>query len=128
MTALSQNASAGQTRRTRTDNSDLLGRLCFFGHQFGFITGKGIDQASTDLQFKYMVEWGMTPMEAIQSATSVAARYMDWEDRVGAVSPGLFGDLVAVRGDPLQDISILEQVDAVVKGGLVFKAPAGTTR
>lgn len=80
------------------------------------------------IQFKYMVEWGMTPMQAIRSATSVAARYMDWEDRVGAIAPGLFGDLVAVRGDPLQDISILERVDAVVKGGLVFKAPAGGTR
>jgi imidazolonepropionase-like amidohydrolase len=80
------------------------------------------------MQFPYMVEWGMTPMEAIQSATSVAARYMDWEDRVGAVEPGLYADLVAVRGDPLQDISILEQVDAVIKGGLVFKAPPGTTR
>jgi len=44
------------------------------------------------------------------------------------VEPGLYGDLVAVRGDPLEDISILEQVDAVIKGGLVFKAPPGTTR
>jgi len=75
------------------------------------------------IQFAYMVEWGMTPMEAIRAATSVAARYMDWEDRVGAVEQGLFGDLVAVKGDPLEDISVLEHVDAVVKGGLVFKKP-----
>ncbi len=80
------------------------------------------------IQFAYMVEWGMTPMEAIKSATSVAARYMDWEDRVGAVEPGLFGDLVAVKGDPLADISALEQVEAVVKGGLVFKAPPGKAK
>jgi imidazolonepropionase-like amidohydrolase len=70
----------------------------------------------------------MTPMEAIQSATSVAARYMDWEDRIGAVEPGLLGDLVAVAGDPLEDISLLERVDIVVKGGLVFKAPADKLR
>jgi imidazolonepropionase-like amidohydrolase len=79
------------------------------------------------IQFAYMVEWGMTPMETIQAATSVAARYMGWEERVGAIEPGLFGDLVAVRGDPLADISILENIEVVVKGGLVFKAPAGKT-
>ena len=80
------------------------------------------------IQFPFMVEWGMTPMEAIQSATSVAARYMGWDDRVGAIEPGLLADLIAVKGDPLEDISLLEQVDAVVVGGLVFKqpgAPAG---
>jgi imidazolonepropionase-like amidohydrolase len=72
-------------------------------------------------QFAYMVEWGMTPMEAIKAATSVAARYMDWEDRVGAITPGRYGDIVAVKGDPLIDISVLENVDTVIKGGLVFK-------
>ena len=80
------------------------------------------------IQFPYMVEWGMTPMEAIKSATSIAAIHMGWADRVGAIEPGLFGDLIAVKGDPLQDISALERVAAVVKGGLVFKAPEGMTR
>jgi len=72
-------------------------------------------------QFAYMLQWGMTPMEAIQAATSVAARYMGWDDRIGSIRPGLFGDIIAVSGDPLQDISVLEQVDVVVKGGLLFK-------
>jgi len=76
------------------------------------------------IQFAYMVEWGMTPMEAIQSATSVAARYMGWEDRVGAIEPGLLGDLIAIKGNPLEDVSRLEKVDVVVKGGLLFKAQA----
>jgi len=80
------------------------------------------------IQFAYFVEWGMTPMQAIKSATSLAARYLGWEDRVGAVTPGLLGDLVAVRGDPLSDISVLERVEAVVKGGLVIKAPEGTVQ
>lgn len=75
-------------------------------------------------QFAYMVEWGMTEMEAIKSATSVAARYMGWDDRIGAIEPGYFADIVAVDGDPLADIGILEKVDTVVKGGLVFRAPA----
>ena len=79
------------------------------------------------IQFAYMVEWGMTPMETIQAATSVAAHYMGWEDRVGFIETGLLGDLVAVKGNPLDDISILENIEAVVKGGLVFKAPAGKT-
>ena len=74
-------------------------------------------------QFRIMVQRGMTPMEAIQSATSVAARYMGWEDRIGAIAPGRYGDLIAVRCDPLADISCLERVDVVVKGGLVFRQP-----
>ena len=72
-------------------------------------------------QFRYMVERGMSAMEAIKSATSVAARYLGWEDRVGALVPGRFGDLIAVPGDPLQDIAILENIPVVIKGGLVFK-------
>jgi imidazolonepropionase-like amidohydrolase len=76
-------------------------------------------------QLSIMVERGMTPLEAIQAATSVPARYMGWEDRVGAVEVGRFGDLIAVVGDPLSDISTLERVEVVVKGGLVFRAPAG---
>jgi imidazolonepropionase-like amidohydrolase len=75
------------------------------------------------IQFAQMVKWGMTPMEAIKAATSVAARYLGWEDRVGAIEPGLFGDLVAVKGNPLEDITVLERVDVVVKGGLLIKAP-----
>ena len=63
----------------------------------------------------------MTPMEAIQAATSVAARYMGWEDRVGFIETGLLGDLVAVKGNPLDDISILENIEAVVKGGWCSK-------
>ncbi len=79
------------------------------------------------IQFAYMVEWGMTPMEAIQAATSVAAHYLGWEDRVGVIEPGLMGDLIAVKGNPLDDISILENVQVVVKGGLLFKVPEGKT-
>lgn len=72
-------------------------------------------------QFRYMVEWGMTPMEAIKAATSVSAIRMGWEDQIGKIKPGFYGDIVAVRGNPLEDISILEHVDTVIKGGLVFK-------
>jgi len=76
-------------------------------------------------QFPIMVSRGMTPMQAIQSATSVAARYLGRADDVGALVPGRYGDLVAVRCDPLADTACLQQVDVVVKGGLLFKMPAG---
>jgi imidazolonepropionase-like amidohydrolase len=74
-------------------------------------------------QFKIMVKHGMTPMQAIQSATSVAARYLGREAEVGEIAAGKFGDLIAVRGDPLIDVSVLENVDVVLKGGLIFKLP-----
>jgi len=74
-------------------------------------------------QFAIMVQRGMTPMEAIQSATSVAARYMGWSERVGVIAPGRLGDVIAVKGDPLQDVRSLETVSVVIKGGLVFKSP-----
>jgi imidazolonepropionase-like amidohydrolase len=74
-------------------------------------------------QFAKMVQWGMTPLQAIQAATRNAAQALGREDDVGAIAVGRFGDLVAVRGDPTADVRLLETVDAVVKGGsLVGKA------
>src|SRR4051794_273878 len=71
-------------------------------------------------QFAYMVRYGMTPMQAIQSATSEAAKALRLDGRVGTLAKGSYGDLIAVKGDPLADIRTLEQVDGVVKeGGLV---------
>jgi imidazolonepropionase-like amidohydrolase len=75
-------------------------------------------------QFRIMVERGMTPEQAIASATYVAARFMGWSATVGTLQEGKFGDLIAVRGDPLADIRLLETVDVVIKGGLAFKLPA----
>jgi imidazolonepropionase-like amidohydrolase len=74
-------------------------------------------------QFPIMVKRGMTPMEAIRSATSLAAHYMGWSDRVGELAPGRYADLIAVRGDPLEDITRLQTVAVVIKDGLAFKLP-----
>jgi imidazolonepropionase-like amidohydrolase len=74
-------------------------------------------------QFPIMVERGMTPMEAIQAATSVAAKYLGWSDRVGSIEPGRYGDVIAVKGDPLADVRRLQDVSLVVKGGQVFREP-----
>lgn len=72
-------------------------------------------------QFKYMVRYGMTPMQAIQSATTVSADVLGWSKDVGALSPGHYADMIAVAGDPLADISVLEHVAHVMKGGDVVK-------
>ena len=76
-------------------------------------------------QFRIMVERGMTPMQAIEAATLHAARAIGWEDRVGSLQPGRFGDLIAVRGDPLTDITLLERVEVVVKGGVPYRQEPG---
>ena len=68
-------------------------------------------------QFAYMVRYGMTPMQAIQAATSEAARALRMDGQVGTLAPGAWGDLIAVDGDPLKDVRALERVSAVVKGG-----------
>jgi imidazolonepropionase-like amidohydrolase len=72
-------------------------------------------------QFAFMVRYGLTPMQAIQSATTSAADLLGWTDKVGAVAPGLYADLIAVDGDPLTDITELERVKFVMKGGIVYK-------
>jgi len=72
-------------------------------------------------QFRIMTQYGMSPMEAIQSATRNAAQALGREKDVGAIAPGRYGDIIAVDGDPLADIRQLEDVDVVIKGGKVMK-------
>jgi imidazolonepropionase-like amidohydrolase len=69
-----------------------------------------------------MVKAGMTPAEAIRAATTDAARLMGWQDRVGTIEAGKFADLIAVDGDPLQDITELQRVKFVMKAGLVARS------
>jgi imidazolonepropionase-like amidohydrolase len=75
-------------------------------------------------QFATMVKWGMTPMQAIQAATVNAAEALGRTADVGAVAVGRYGDLIAVAGDPLADITRLQSVAFVMKGGDVIKSPA----
>jgi imidazolonepropionase-like amidohydrolase len=72
-------------------------------------------------QFFYMVKYGLTPMQAIQSATTWAADVMNWTDRIGSLDAGKYADLIAVTGNPLDDVTILEHVPFVMKGGQVVK-------
>ncbi|HEY2943288.1 MAG TPA: amidohydrolase family protein, partial [Vicinamibacteria bacterium] len=72
-------------------------------------------------EFAYMVRYGMTPLQAIQSATTVAAALLGQEGELGSIEPGRHADVVAVKGDPLADITELERVSFVMKGGVVYK-------
>src|SRR5438034_11010690 len=73
-------------------------------------------------EFEYYVQYGMTPLAAIKSGTSLAAELLG-QTELGAVAPGLYADLVAVSGDPLTDITELQRVRFVMKGGVVYLSP-----
>ncbi len=75
------------------------------------------------MQFSVYVELGMSPMQAIQSATTVAAESLGWQGDTGAIAANYFADIIAVNGNPLEDIGVLEDVVFVMKGGDVFKSP-----
>ena len=79
----------------------------------------GVDPA---VEFPYMVKYGMTPAQALRSATLNAAELLGMQNDVGSIAPGKYADLVAVKGDPLADISILQKIDFVMKGGEVYKS------
>jgi imidazolonepropionase-like amidohydrolase len=74
-------------------------------------------------EFGYMVKFGMTPAQALKSATSVAAELLDMQSQIGTIEVGKVADIVAVPGDPLADVTALEKVDFVMKGGAVFRKP-----
>ncbi len=91
---------------------------------FGTDAG-GFDWAvNPAVEFPLMVKYGMTPAQAIRSATTGAAELLGMQNDVGSIAPGKYADLVAVKGDPLSDVSVLEKIDFVMKGGEVYKAPA----
>jgi len=72
-------------------------------------------------EFEYYVNYGMTPMQAIRTATTSAAELLGWSDKMGTLETGKWADLVAVSGDPLKDITELQRVKFVMKSGSIFK-------
>ncbi len=94
------------------------------GVTIAFGTDAGVSPHGTNaLEFVYMVEGGMPEMEAIQSSTMTAARLIGMEDQLGSISKGKFADIVAVNGNPLEDISLLSDISFVMKDGKVYKQP-----
>jgi len=72
-------------------------------------------------QFAYMVRYGMTPAQAIRAATIDAAKLIGHEGELGSISPGRFADMIAVEGNPLADVRVLESVSHVMKGGVTVR-------
>ena len=92
------------------------------GAQIAFGTDGGVyPHGDNAKQFAYMVQYGMTPMQAIQSATIQAAELLGWKEKIGSIAAGKLADMIAVSGDPLADIRALESVGFVMKGGAVVK-------
>ena len=94
------------------------------GVKIAFGTDAGVfPHGENAKEFGYMVEAGMAPIDTIRTATVNAALLLDQSKRLGAVAPGFAADIIAVEGDPLKDVKVLEQVKFVMKDGVVYKTP-----
>ena len=108
--------------RLRSRHAEAFRTALRLGVNIVFGTDAGrVPHGSNAGEFELMVGLGMSPMQAIQSATSVAAKLLRLENEIGAVKPGFLADLIAVNGDPLDDIGLLKDVGFVMKGGIVVK-------
>ena len=114
---LAHDADLGRIQR------ENFGKAVRAGVKMAFGTDAGVCPYGTSgKQFAFMVKYGMTPMQAIQAATSNAADLLGHSSELGSIKVGKFADLVAVSGDPLKDISLLERVEFVMKDGKVYKS------
>ncbi len=116
----------GEYLRKNRETTDLqrqgFARAVKMGVKIGYGTDAGVyPHGDNAKQFGYMVKYGMTPMQAIQSATTEAAKLMRRTDKVGSIAPGRFADMIAIEGNPLANIRILENVAHVMKGGVLVK-------
>ncbi len=118
-----------KTIMTNDVQREAFGKCVKAGVPIAFGTDSGVIPHGTEArQLAYYVRFGLTPIQAIQSATRWAAELIGWQDRVGTVAPDMLADLIAVPGNPVDDVTLLEQVPFVMKGGAVIKdarAPSG---
>lgn len=110
---LRKDREVAQIQRDNFRKAHKAGVRMVFGSDAGVMP-----HATAGGQFKVMVEYGMTPLEAIRAATMNAAEALGQSRDVGAIAVGRYADIVAVDGDPLADVRELESVDAVVQGGV----------
>ena len=116
--SIAKERKLGRLQRENFRRAHAAGALMAFGTDAGVYP-----HGDNARQFAKMVEWGMTPIEAIRAATVNAAQLMGWSDRVGSLEPGHYADIVAVDGDPTQDVHRLEHMRFVMQGGSVKRAP-----
>ena len=114
--SLNKERAIGLKQRQNFRNALNAGVKMVFGTDGGIYPN-----GNNAMQFATMVEWGMTPIQAIQAATLNAAQALGRTADVGAIEVGRYGDLIAVKGNPLADVNLLRSVDFVMKGGEVFK-------
>jgi imidazolonepropionase-like amidohydrolase len=114
--SLEKERMIGRKQRETFRDANRAGVKMVFGTDGGVYPN-----GNNALQFAKMVEWGMTPIQAIQAATKNAAEALDRTADVGAIATGRYGDLIAVDGDPLADVRTLEKVSFVMKGGEVVR-------
>jgi imidazolonepropionase-like amidohydrolase len=107
-----------ETEKIAFQEAHKRGVKIAFGTDVGGSDWRDIGQAR---EFQYYVDYGMSPMEAIQTATSRAAEVLGWSDKLGTIESGKWADIVAVSGDPLKAITELQRVTFVMKSGTVYK-------
>jgi len=114
--SIEKEKKVGRTQRENFRKTFQAGAKIAFGTDAGVYP-----HGDNAKQFAKMVEWGMKPTDAIQAATIKAADLIGWSDKVGSIEPGHFADIIAVSGDPTSDVKLLENVQFVMKGGVVVK-------
>src|SRR5438445_1675989 len=113
---LEHDRELGEAQRRNFSKGVKAGVKMSFGTDAG-VCPHGINAR----QFAFMVKYGMTPMQAIQSATSNAADLLGKSDLLGSLKPGKYADIIAVSGNPLEDVRLLEKVKFVMKEGKIYK-------
>lgn len=126
--SISANATVPDSEKARSREisglkDESFQRVLKAGLPIGFATDAAVvPHGQNAREFGFRVRLGQSPMAAIVSATKTAAEIISWTDRVGTIEAGKFADLIAVAGDPLRDITELERVTFVMKGGVVYKS------
>jgi imidazolonepropionase-like amidohydrolase len=116
--------SLDKSRQVADNMRQNMRRAHESGANVVFGTDSGVyPHGDNAIQFEYMVRYGMTELDAIRSATIKAAVLLGMEGDVGAIATGYLADFIAVDGDPLEEITLLRDVRAVVKGGQLLKSP-----
>lgn len=107
-----------KVRMTMNDVGKAVGRAKALGVPIAFGTDAGVFEHGRNAgEFALLVRYGLTPREALASATTVAAKLLSMEDQIGRIAPGMSADMIAVAGDPLSDVAVLEKVDWVMVRG-----------
>lgn len=107
-----------KVRMTMNDVGKAVGRAKALGVPIAFGTDAGVFEHGRNAgEFALLVKYGLTPREALASATTVAAKLLSMEDQIGRIAPGMSADMIAVAGDPLSDVAVLEKVDWVMVRG-----------